>query len=80
MRNVKIRNTCTIALTIMWHTFLKEEETSEFPSYDYFNVIFDMYDTSKGCNTNQFDIIDGTLLLTDEFYGWSDDRVYQVTI
>lgn len=63
----------------MWHAFLKEDESSEFPSHDYFNVIFDMYDPLKGCNMNNFEIIDGQLLLTDEFYGWNNDKVFQVT-
>lgn len=77
-RKVKIKNTSSIPLTILWHMFLKEEDSSEFPTHDYFNVMFDMYDPNKGCNVSNFEIIDGQLLLTDEFYGWSNNDVFDV--
>lgn len=72
-RQLTLRNTSSVPLTIIWCIFLMEEESDDFPTYEYFNVLFNIYDPGK-C----FEVVDGDLLITDEFYGWTDYKIFNV--
>lgn len=79
-RQIRVNNISTVPCTVTWHMFLKEEDNEEFPSNQYFNVIFDLYNATAGCEDDNMEVIDGQLLLTNSYHGWIDYNVFKVLL
>lgn len=57
--------------------FIKEEDNEEGATNKYFNVIFDIFNATAGCE-DDLEVVDGQLMLTSSYHGWIDYNVFKV--